>query len=221
MKCLETQRLLDDLVDGTLPPERRGEVVRHLEGCEACRATEARLRALLDRAAALPRSIEPARDLWRGIEARIEAVEAGGERAGRARRRYRIAWAAGIAAVVIAAASIATMAIIGIGRTRTAPGMTATPAAMKVSTELAQAHAAFETARVQLIAALEARRGSLSPQTLEVVDHNLGIIDEAIANIRAAMETDPGNTELPALLVAIYRQEIDLLRQAAQLPARG
>jgi hypothetical protein len=36
-----------------------------------------------------------------------------------------------------------------------------------------------------------------------------------------ALARDPGNQELPSLLVTAYRQEIDMLQRAAGLPARG
>jgi len=39
--------------------------------------------------------------------------------------------------------------------------------------------------------------------------------------MQAALARDPGNRELPMLLVTAYRQEIDLLRRVTQLPSRG
>jgi hypothetical protein len=89
------------------------------------------------------------------------------------------------------------------------------------SLDFAQAQSAFEGARSQLLAALEARKGSLSPQTLAVVEENLKIIDRAVGEMQAALARDPGNRELPALLVTAYRQEIDLLRRVVQLPSLG
>jgi hypothetical protein len=89
------------------------------------------------------------------------------------------------------------------------------------SLELGQVQATFAAARQQLLAALEARKGSLSPQTLAVVEENLKIIDKAVGEMQAALARDPGNRELPMLLVTAYRQEIDLLRRVTQLPSHG
>jgi anti-sigma factor RsiW len=225
MNCRDVQELLDDLVDGALPEERRREVARHLEGCAECRTSEAQLRALLTRVGVLPRTIAPAHDQWQGIMARIMAGKAGDENlAGRGTRWYPLGAAAAAAAVLIVAVSLVTAVLIGSHRSRVAvaPDRPApTAAAVPASLELEQVQATYAAARAQLRAALEARRGSLSPQTFEVVEQNLRIIDEAVAKVQAALARDPGNKELPALLVAVYKQEIDLLQQVAQLPARG
>lgn len=62
---------LNGLVDGTLDAAAGDEAERHLAVCDACRAEVAQLRALLAGARALPRSIEPSRDLWPGIAPRL------------------------------------------------------------------------------------------------------------------------------------------------------
>ncbi len=54
-----------------------------------------------------------------------------------------------------------------------------------------------------------------------MVKDNLAIIDAAVSEMEQALARDPGNRELPALLVTAYRQEIDLLQRATQIPARG
>jgi CheY-like chemotaxis protein len=54
-----------------------------------------------------------------------------------------------------------------------------------------------------------------------VVEENLKIIDRAVGEVQAALARDPGNRELPALLMTAYRQEIDLLQRVVQLPSRG
>src|SRR5512133_1661258 len=75
MKCVDVEKLLDDLVDGSLSESRAAEVENHIASCQACRAAERSLKALLAEAAALEPSIEPPRDLWLGIARRIEAGE--------------------------------------------------------------------------------------------------------------------------------------------------
>lgn len=62
---------LNQFADATLPAGERAEAERHLAACAECRAETEALRALVRDAAMLPRSIEPARDLWAGIERRI------------------------------------------------------------------------------------------------------------------------------------------------------
>ena len=226
MNCREVRALLNDLVDGTLQEAERRTVEGHLKGCVECRTSEAGLRALLARVGALPRSIAPVRDAWPGIVSRIGAGEViESDFAGRGRRWYPLGAVAAAAAVLIVAVSLVTAVLVGrerAARVALAPVRPGTTAGVApASLELAQAQATFDAARTQLLAALEARKGSLSPQTLAVVEENLKIIDRAVGEMQAALARDPGNRELPMLLVTAYRQEIDLLQRVVQLPGRG
>jgi len=74
-------------------------------------------------------------------------------------------------------------------------------------------------ARTELLAILELRRHELSPETLQVVDNNLQLIDEAIDEIVLALGRDPDNAQLSHRLAAVYRQQIELLRTATRLPS--
>ncbi len=134
-------------------------------------------------------------------------------------RHAEIAQRTGLA-VLVAATSVITAALVS----RRAPSPR-TPAAAAGATagslQLARARGTYEAARAQLLAALAARRGSLSPATRKVVSDNLAIIDAAVREMEAALARDPGNRELPVLLVTAYRQEIDVLRRATGIPARG
>ena len=71
-----------------------------------------------------------------------------------------------------------------------------------------------------LRAALQARRGSLSPATLEVVEHNLAVVDEALREIRRALRDDPGNALLSQLLSSTNQQKIDVLQRMLALVER-
>src|SRR5205823_14772053 len=71
MMCNEWETQLNEYVDGTLAAEARALVEAHLAGCAGCRAAVVELRALVASAADLPKRIEPARDLWTGIAARV------------------------------------------------------------------------------------------------------------------------------------------------------
>ena len=227
MNCRDVETRLDDFVDGTLSAGERGAVTLHLETCPSCRGAEAGVRALAARTAALPQVIEPTHDLWPGIAARIQGDTVTQGRFGAARhpRWLHLGALAAAAAALVVVSSVVTTLIVArrdaamgpsaTGRTGIAAGVTA------ASLEPSQARGTFEAARQQLLAALEARRSSLSPATLKVVDENVRIIDEAVRQMESALARDPGNQELPSLLVTAYRQEIDMLQRAAGLPARG
>ena len=64
---------LDDFIDGRLADSRRRKVENHLEECDACRDEVNALRALTAKARSLAKEIDPARDLWPGIESGLRA----------------------------------------------------------------------------------------------------------------------------------------------------
>src|SRR5262249_16831191 len=76
MNCTEIRERLDDAVDGELSAEGLIQVNSRLEWCDSCRSEKEALDALLGMAAALPKSIEPRRDLWKGIESGLSRRQA-------------------------------------------------------------------------------------------------------------------------------------------------
>jgi hypothetical protein len=72
MNCEKMENRLHDYVDGVLAPGERHEVERHLKACMNCRQELRFLQALRQQVARLPQSLEPPRDLWPEIAARIE-----------------------------------------------------------------------------------------------------------------------------------------------------
>src|SRR5207248_8914348 len=71
MMCPHMEATLNEYVDGMLAARARATVEAHLAGCAGCPTALAELRALVAGAAALPKTVEPSRDLWATIEARI------------------------------------------------------------------------------------------------------------------------------------------------------
>ena len=148
----------------------------------------------------LPRSIEPDRDLWPGIAGRLAP-----------RRRSPARWAALLAAAAVVAVVAGVVVMERAAKpTETRRGVVAVEPVQEVD-------AVFASAKTTLLEALEARRPDLAPETLAVVEENLGIIDAAIVEIREAMENDPGNASLREMLVAAQEKEIGLLRRVIEL----
>ncbi|MCC6795367.1 MAG: hypothetical protein IT366_09635 [Candidatus Hydrogenedentes bacterium] len=82
----------------------------------------------------------------------------------------------------------------------------------------------YAAVREALREKLDEVRPNLAPETIEVVDDSLVTIDNAIKEIESALAKDPGNHGLIRSLVAVYDQEVGLLRQVsrvAQLPAEN
>jgi len=77
----------------------------------------------------------------------------------------------------------------------------------------------FDRATNELSLILAAQRGRLRPETVALVERNLGIIDAAIAESRAALARDTANAELQHLWAAAARQKVELLRWATRVAA--
>ncbi len=219
MNCDRVDALLDEYLDGDLPRAVAGAVAEHLRGCGACSSAEAGLRELRRSARGLPAEIEPARDLWPGIADRLVRRPAGRWRHGG--RWYSLAAAAAL--VVAAGAVVIGVSLVHRRATAVAARRAAGPerGVAAASLDLAGTRADVERARLQLLAALRSRETALSPATRAVVEHNVRVIDEAVSEIQAALAREPGNRELATLLVATYRQEIDLLQDVSHIPGRG
>jgi hypothetical protein len=67
--------------------------------------------------------------------------------------------------------------------------------------------------------ALRQNRESLSPETVQILEENLRIIDSAIQEARTALASDPQSGMLGELLRSAYRRKVELLKQAARSTA--
>jgi Putative zinc-finger len=217
MTCAEVRQRLDDYVDGELPSGELHEVELHLAACPACSGEERAIRALLAHAAALPRRASPSRDLWPEIAAEIGAGKG-------ARVLGFPARPAALGGLLAAAAALFVALVI-----RSGPSPESTPAgtssgspaptlaAASPGLELQGAEADYERAARALLATLEARRDELGPETLRNVEQNMAVIDQALREVRAALDAEPGNPELTRMLAATHRKKVDVLRQVVKL----
>jgi hypothetical protein len=148
----------------------------------------------------LARSIEPARDLWPPIEARL---------APRVRARpQRPAWQVAAALALIALSSAITWFLVR----KTAP------AAPIVATAPVDREGLARLARAGDVMEEGLGSSTLSPETRAVLARNLVVIDSAIAECQRALDADPGSPVLAGLLRAAHRQRVEFLQQAARLP---
>jgi hypothetical protein len=63
-------------------------------------------------------------------------------------------------------------------------------------------------------------RGQLDPRTAAIIEANLKVIDDAIAQSKAALAQDPASRFLNNQLNIALDKKLELLRTAAQLPSR-
>jgi anti-sigma factor RsiW len=207
MTCEQFDQWLDAYLEGGLTPAQRGQMKNHLAECAGCRARADEMRAVMAAATALPRNIRPARDLWPGIAGRLPA-----------RRRPPLPWRGWIP---LAAAALLLVAVTATITWRLSRGPAAgTPARAASASPALAAFAAdrdYVLAAADLERVLSENRDRLAPSTVALLERNLAVIDSAIAEARAALEADPANADLRALLWSVQRQKLDLLDRATRL----
>ena len=162
--------------------------------------------------AALPRGIEPERDLWPSIEAQLEPR---GERAGR-----RWFWPAAAAVLLVAGSSLVTAVLL-----RRDEPLVAQQAAANGPVSYAAAafgpgqtlDPTYAAAREELASTLSARIDRLPPAARRKLERNLAEMRRASAEINAALELSPGDPLLEELLLNAYQDELAVLANVNQL----
>ncbi|HUF27652.1 MAG TPA: zf-HC2 domain-containing protein [Gemmatimonadaceae bacterium] len=238
MTCERFENEVGGWLDGELDAGQRAAMDAHRASCDACSALVTDLRRLATEARALA-ELAPARDLWAGIEARIEAPviplgesAPGTAPARRSGRRWQVApqWLAAAAAALIVASSGVTYVL-----TRESSVVAGDPVAneqwvmvdagLPVATASASGRSVAEQDhddQIRLLrAAIAERRGALDTATVATVERALRVIDDAIAESRAALERDPGSEFLHEQLDRTLGRKVELLRTLALMPARS
>jgi anti-sigma factor RsiW len=208
---------LSELADGELAPDAAAALERHVAQCAICRADLARVRALVRQAAALPESIEPPAQAWAALRGRLRP------RARSARGYWVRDWGLRAAAAIVLVAGSSALTVLAIRARTPTPvavvpgGRAGTPVVPAAVRSVEQSYADVVE---ELTVTLRAQRPALAPETIATLERTLRIIDQAIAEARAALAADPGNDALREVLSANYEQKVQLLRRASELPAR-
>jgi hypothetical protein len=219
---------LSAYLDDELGAPERAAVEAHLRSCAACAAELGALQRVVAYARGVAaRDEPPARDLWSGIRARIEAQPAGRSFGGGSQAPRRVSlpvWQLAAAAVLLMAVSAGTAWVVRGGAPAAGGPRPAVieaevePTAAAGDARLANfADAQYDAAVADLESALAERRNDLNPRTVEILERNLKLIDAAIAQARQALEEDPGNTYLNRHLVESRHRKLELLRRAAAI----
>jgi len=214
-RCNVTEAELGDLLDRQLSPDDARRIERHLEECAACRDGFQSLIGLRNLVHGLAKSIEPDRDLWPGIAARLFGS---GEGQSGKKRRTHWAW------IVISAAAAAILVAVSVewfhrSSSTELPSRagvaSVTPANDSLRSEVAKAEEAYVYAAGQFLAQLESPDASLPADTKDVLQGNLVIADRAISEVKSAWERQPHDVELARKLLAAHERRVELLQQVA------
>lgn len=180
-------------------------------------------------AAKLP-VLEPSRDLWPGIEARLgtQVVDIN-RHAARKPRAIVVStrMLASAAAVLMMATAGTTYLVLRDRAPAAAEGMIAAdPLGQPVqeglvrnaSLAVGREFGAYTQQIDDLQGAIAERRSRLDPATIAVIERNLRVIDAAIEESKQALAKDPASPLLTALLSEALASKVRLLRRAALLP---
>lgn len=222
--CLRFEERLNDYLDELLTSRQRDEVEQHLEECAGCRAELSALRSLRQRADNLPRSTEPARDLWPAIRSSLPPRRGGVS----ARFPFIPGWSWGARPLGLSFTGALALVLIGLAaavalrRTsapapRPAPAAASAPSAALASVRRVEAE--YGNAAERLEAALGERRVGRSPE-LRILEENLRIVERAIRQVHRAAAVDPGHSVDEHAFAKLYRTKFELLQQAVRLSAR-
>jgi anti-sigma factor RsiW len=204
---------LSEYLDDELDAGERAAVEAHLQACGECRTDLQELAAVVARAQTLA-DAPPQRNLWPDVEKRIAPPRV--LRPSFSRRRFAFTMPQLVAAslaLMIASGGIVWLARMGGDRTDFPAVLGQAPAVRPANF----GDAAYDQAVADLQQTLEAGRGRLDAQTIQVLESNLDAIDRAIAQCREALAADPANTYLNSYLAATRQRKLELLRRATAL----
>lgn len=221
---------------------------RHRADCAECTTVWAELEQISAAAAALP-VLTPSRDLWAGIDARLESrttatVAPAADATAVASVRptpQATRWSRSTVLRMAIAASLLIAVTSGITWQLATSPADVIPAVAVGATDAGNADdaardsdgdepavravkydeefRAMDTEIAAMQRLLETRRSTLDSATVAVLERNLAVIDTAIAESRAALLKDPASQFLATQLSRSYTSKLTLLRASATMPA--
>jgi anti-sigma factor RsiW len=226
MSCNDYRDAIAEFVDGRLDAAGERALERHVEECAACRALVADLKSIQAAAFILERR-QPPLAAWETIRARV-ADEARTSERGRVLQwpRTRRAWTvwASAAAALLVAATVGIYPLVDERGHRddadTADATPATDAGSAIATVQAEFQAAeehYEKAIRGLEQIAKTESGELDPQVASVLQKNLQVIDQAIGESRAALQTQPSSVDAQHSLFDAMRTKVAVLQQTVEL----
>ncbi len=220
MNCHQSELELGDFVEGALPAARVEAVEAHVATCTRCQATVADFTAIR-RAAKTLEAQMPAAQVWIRI---ADAIEQEQRSAVPAIDRVRhmpwwrlatgtLAWqplaAAAVMLVLLAGGTWLAWHDASSGDVTGRAGLDGAEAVIDPEVQRAEQH--YSSAIGDLEQVTRAEAGSLDPERMRVVQANLEVIDQAIGQSRAALQSEPASRVARESLFDALRNKVQLL----------
>lgn len=222
MTCQDVERLLSRFVDGDLDAGEQAAVSSHLDTCPGCRAIASDLTRVRDAARALG-PVAPPEHIWLEIAGQIRLADrpTPADAPTPAPRASSSAWqwlglAAGLVLVTLVAYLVIHLRAPAPDAT-TAGNGPATGSVESVAQELAMALEHYDKAIAQLEVLAKNNDGTIDATTAATLQHNLGVIDQAIAESRAALAADPQSQPALDSLIDALRRKVGVLQTTVAL----
>jgi hypothetical protein len=221
-------------VDGTIGPIQRAELERHLDVCAACRALASDLRTIQEVAGSLP-TIEPPDRVWLQLAGRLRQEGRVASTPPPATPvRYRHTAILALAAALVLAVGASLVVLLPRFQSNNKPAASGAASAAKsgngaaddtvqsVEAEfrLAEQHYQNAIAKLEQAAKLDqpgADSGGIDPATAAMLQKNLKVIDQAIAESRAAMRAEPQSAAARDSLFDALKRKVILLQDTIAL----
>jgi hypothetical protein len=227
--CDQIRPQLSGYVDRHLEAARAGEVRAHLLTCDACRGIADDLGLLRDAARKLG-PIDPPPHVWLELAGRVRLESGKPETAvpihavsPRGRSRSETWQWLGLAAALL----LTTLAVYSIARPDNPAPLVATtdttgnpaevPTVETVEETMKRAEAEYEKAIAQLEQLVKSGNASVSPATVATLQKNVTTIDSAIAESRAALNSNPDSQPARTSLFEALRNKVNLLQHTVVL----
>ena len=199
---------------------------------------DAETRAIVRAAAGLP-ELTPSRDLWSGIEARIQApviaLPTQHEQVAAAQRPAALPWRrmALAASLLVAVTAGVTYTLVkrssappdhlAAGPTNIDSSLAVAPVAVAPveAVSMKATEQTFDREIGAMRKIIDDRRKDLDTATIAVLEKNLKLIDAAISESKAALAKDPASAFLMDRLTHAYDTKLQLLRGVANIPSHG
>jgi hypothetical protein len=221
MNCQDVELRASAYVDGELPADEQAAVSAHLATCAACRALVEDLTRLRNTARLLG-PIAPPDHIWLEVagQIRLSDAPAAVEAPRPSTRSGAWQWLSLAAALVLV-----TLAAYAVMRYQSAPsqppsqaGNAATTGSVEtVTQELSLALEHYDKAIAELETLAKSNDGTIDPVTAATLQHNLTVIDQAIAESRAALTANPQSQPAFDSLIDALRQKVSVLQTTVAL----
>ena len=228
MDCSRYTQAIQELVDGTLGAIRKAELQQHLDQCDACRALVADLQQIRALAGSLDHPAPPV-GVWLQVAGRLRqegrVQPPPPVMKTRSSRTALMAIAAGLLVAIGASLVMLLPLLDSSGADRQASGAS-TPAGGNAAGDepvqtiedhfrLAEQH--MQTGIAKLEAAAKTDESAIDAQTAAMLKKNLEMIDQAIAESRAALKAEPQSTIARDSLFNALRRKVALLQDTVAL----